>query len=419
MDNSNIESFKFDLIKAINKYRNNHGAKNLINDSKIDKISQKFSEQIAKKEQLYYSYNQYNGEDLGESVYRSETYIAPLKLAKVLYDENIEYNYKNKDPEPSNFTQMVWKNSDLIGFGMKKSLKGKYYYVINYYPTGNIDGQFQKNVLPPGTKVNESSNRSIQNNNNEHFQIKEFHSKETFIKKNPEKNVQKNEFIIKEKEFSKYFNDDNSDDYINDDFHFSKNKNVNEAKENQLKIISQLINNKKREKININKYNNEYEIKSSTPTTNDSTSNNNDFSLEALNAHNKYRKIHHVEPLKLNIELCKIAENYAKKLSKIGHLEHSENCYEGELLGENLFFCYGSDPTGTYVSKIWYGENSKHNYSGDWKNGTGHFTQMIWKETKEVGFGKYKDKKGQFYVVANYHPAGNVMGFFKYNVFRP
>ena len=181
MDNSNIESFKFDLIKAINKYRNNHGAKNLINDSKIDKISQKFSEQIAKKEQLYYSYNQYNGEDLGESVYRSETYIAPLKLAKVLYDENIEYNYKNKDPEPSNFTQMVWKNSDLIGFGMKKSLKGKYYYVINYYPTGNIDGQFQKNVLPPGTKVNESSNRNIQNNNNEHFQIKEFHSKETFI----------------------------------------------------------------------------------------------------------------------------------------------------------------------------------------------------------------------------------------------
>ncbi len=130
--------------------------------------------------------------------------------------------------------------------------------------------------------------------------------------------------------------------------------------------------------------------------------------------------MHHVEPLKLNKELCKIAEDYAKKLAiEIGHLEHSENCYDDDILGENLFYCGGMEPTGASVSKNWYGENKNHNFNGDWKKGTGHFTQMVWKETKEVGFGKYKNKKGQTFVVANYYPAGNVMGFFKYNVFRP
>ena len=36
----NHESFKNDLIKQINKYRKEHGAPNLITDTKIDKISQ-------------------------------------------------------------------------------------------------------------------------------------------------------------------------------------------------------------------------------------------------------------------------------------------------------------------------------------------------------------------------------------------
>ena len=165
MDNSTIESFRFDLVRQINKYRNNHGANNLTNDSKIDKIAQKFADKLSQTGTLDYSYNQYKGEDLGESVYESEIYLAPLKLAKIFYDENIDYNYKSKDPEPSNFTQMVWKNSQLIGFGMQKSSDGRYFFVLNYYPTGNVDGQFKKNVFPSGTKVSEASNNKKKDKN--------------------------------------------------------------------------------------------------------------------------------------------------------------------------------------------------------------------------------------------------------------
>ena len=129
--------------------------------------------------------------------------------------------------------------------------------------------------------------------------------------------------------------------------------------------------------------------------------------------------MHHVEPLKLNKDICKIAQKYSKHLAKIGYLEHSENCYNDDALGKNLYYCYGMEATGKIVTKNWYGEIKNYDYDDDWKKGTGHFTQMIWKETKEVGFGKSKNKKGKTFVVANYYPAGNVLGFFKYNVFKP
>ena len=153
MDSETIESYKIDLINQINKYRNNHGSKKLINDPKIDNIAQKFAKKLSKTGILDYSSNEYKGQILGETVYKSENYFAPIRLVKALYDEIKEYNFKSKDPEPSNFSQMVWKNTDYIGFGMEKSSNGKYFYVINYYPTGNIDGEFKKNVFPEGTKL--------------------------------------------------------------------------------------------------------------------------------------------------------------------------------------------------------------------------------------------------------------------------
>jgi hypothetical protein len=59
---------------------------------------------------------------------------------------------------------------------------------------------------------------------------------------------------------------------------------------------------------------------------------------------------------------------------------------------------------------------SRHNFQGDFQYESGHFSQLVWKSSREVGFGIAKDNRGIYYAVANYHPAGNIMTFFQQNV---
>ncbi len=57
--------------------------------------------------------------------------------------------------------------------------------------------------------------------------------------------------------------------------------------------------------------------------------------------------------------------------------------------------------------------------SGRFSGRTGHFTQVVWKESTELGMGTANSMKGSmycWYAVARYKPAGNFMGKFKKNV---
>lgn len=50
---------------------------------------------------------------------------------------------------------------------------------------------------------------------------------------------------------------------------------------------------------------------------------------------------------------------------------------------------------------------------------TGHFTQVVWKGSKEIGVGRATSSGGRTVVVANYRPPGNVLGMFATNVLPP
>ena len=69
-----------------------------------------------------------------------------------------------------------------------------------------------------------------------------------------------------------------------------------------------------------------------------------------------------------------------------------------------------------------YNEVCKPGYTfgqGSGGGGTGHFTQVVWKESVELGIGKADiDKNGMkcTYVVGRYRPAGNMMGDYAENV---
>ena len=57
--------------------------------------------------------------------------------------------------------------------------------------------------------------------------------------------------------------------------------------------------------------------------------------------------------------------------------------------------------------------------SGGFSKGTGHFTQVVWKGSTELGIGRAESTQGSMkcaYIVGRYKQAGNMMGDFPQNV---
>ena len=108
---------------------------------------------------------------------------------------------------------------------------------------------------------------------------------------------------------------------------------------------------------------------------------------------------------------CSLAEgsqSWAVELSKKGTLEHSRGNY-----GENLYWSSTSNSTVIDGVNAWYAEKPNFVYGkSDWcKNGTvcGHYTQLIWEDTKYIGCGIVRGSGGT-YVVCRFYPPGNVIG---------
>ena len=77
----------------------------------------------------------------------------------------------------------------------------------------------------------------------------------------------------------------------------------------------------------------------------------------------------------------------------------------------------GAQLTGRKVTDMWYEEHDKYNYSNPgFSSTTGHFTQIVWQNSKEMGAGKAVSSSGAQFVVARYQPPGNVRGLFPENV---
>ncbi|XP_009695445.1 PREDICTED: golgi-associated plant pathogenesis-related protein 1-like, partial [Cariama cristata] len=74
------------------------------------------------------------------------------------------------------------------------------------------------------------------------------------------------------------------------------------------------------------------------------------------------------------------------------------------------------------VADRWYSEIKNYSFQNPgFSSGTGHFTAMVWKNTKKMGVGKASASDGSTFVVARYDPAGNVVnpGYYEENVLPP
>eukprot|EP00090_Calanus_glacialis_P000481 TRINITY_DN10286_c0_g1_i5.p1 TRINITY_DN10286_c0_g1~~TRINITY_DN10286_c0_g1_i5.p1 ORF type:complete len:372 (-),score=115.06 TRINITY_DN10286_c0_g1_i5:68-1183(-) len=146
-----------------------------------------------------------------------------------------------------------------------------------------------------------------------------------------------------------------------------------------------------------------------------------EFERSALLAHNKYRIRHGVCLLKLDRKLCTLAQDYAGTLAATDTFQHSGD----PVYGENLYWGWSSDPgwelPGGEAVESWYEEKKGYNYSTEPEDtDSGHFTQMIWAQSRHLGVGLAKSPTtGKFFTVMKYDPAGNYTGKYRENVFRP
>ena len=129
-----------------------------------------------------------------------------------------------------------------------------------------------------------------------------------------------------------------------------------------------------------------------------------DISGEALSAHNALRAKHGVPALSWSGKLAGVAQDYANKCV----FEHNNTGY-----GENL--AQSSSPNVSAMINDWYSEISAYDFASGTGNGTGHFTQVVWKSTTQVGCGIAQCSDGAI-LVCNYSPAGNMQGAFVENV---
>lgn len=111
-------------------------------------------------------------------------------------------------------------------------------------------------------------------------------------------------------------------------------------------------------------------------------------------------------PLTWSNELAADAQAYAEKLARTQSFQHA-TCDDGENL---YWYSATTAHPGEDASLSWLEERDAYRHGRGWHRNfseVGHYTQMIWKDTKQVGIGTAVASDGSTYVVARYHPAGN------------
>ncbi len=131
-----------------------------------------------------------------------------------------------------------------------------------------------------------------------------------------------------------------------------------------------------------------------------------------VDEHNRYRADHCAPPLAWSEKLAKVAQDWADELRDSGcAFDHSRNPY-----GENLAMGSSGAFPPEAVVEMWYREVDDYDFrGGGFSMDTGHFTQLVWKETTHVGCGT-STCNGMDIVVCNYDPFGNVEGGYRDNV---
>lgn len=129
-------------------------------------------------------------------------------------------------------------------------------------------------------------------------------------------------------------------------------------------------------------------------------------------AHDRLRAMHCAPPMRWSERLASSAQAWADELVARGcAFEHSRGPY-----GENLAAGTAGHLDAEAVAQMWYREVADYDFArGGFSMQTGHFTQLVWVGTTELGCGQ-STCNGLDVWVCQYGPPGNVEGQYRQNV---
>ncbi len=130
---------------------------------------------------------------------------------------------------------------------------------------------------------------------------------------------------------------------------------------------------------------------------------------QALQVHNNVRAKDKQQPLQWSNDLEKISQQWANQLAQSCKMYH----HKGDIpFGENLF--YSSAPTTVgHAINAWANEKNFYRFMENTcqpGKQCGHYTQVVWKGTTDVGCAMKSCSNGAQVFVCSYFPAGNIVG---------
>ena len=200
----------------------------------------------------------------------------------------------------------------------------------------------------------------------------------------------------------------------------------NSSKKEKEKDVKKNIKKNEIKNFNEKKSNNSNE-KNSDKKKSEKKSDINSVYEELLKQHNKIRKEFKSQNLSLNDDLKILAQNFADNYDILKDSNLLVNNYKGQPLGINYKVFNGDIKEINKICEEWIKEkeyyneikNKGDNKAKDYKkyfSKTKHFTQIIWKKTREVGFGYSQLNNNEKIFVAFYFPAGNILNEFSENI---
>ncbi|KAI1374223.1 PR-1-like protein [Hypoxylon crocopeplum] len=142
------------------------------------------------------------------------------------------------------------------------------------------------------------------------------------------------------------------------------------------------------------------------------------FTSAILNSTNVYRSTYNASSVRWNSTLESFASSYLSSSQSPSSDESCTMAHSGGPYGENL--ALGCSDAGSCVD-MWAAESASYDYgSPRFAEATGHFTQLVWRDTTDVGCGaRLCPANGGWYLACEYWPRGNVVGAFADEVGRP